>query len=265
MPTEGPSTRQKERKDPDQTSGNLVLEIRALTATIDALKLSFEQQLDSKVDSLRDSVQLMMSENKMWLKEELFLKAAEIQTNIQQNMDNDISLLIRRIEQMEAKINRSEKTRFDPDVSIVVTGLNYNSGENVTCLVKELLTEGLLENTPIVDAERLKDRGGRPGVVKVEFGSVQEKISVLRKKQLLKDNPKYSRVYIRSGKTHAERLIELNFRTLLDELPFGRQFYVAGNGKIRRRPGSGAGAEASIGAGAGTSGGNSGAMRRTAT
>uniref|UniRef100_A0AAV2KDD1 Uncharacterized protein n=1 Tax=Knipowitschia caucasica TaxID=637954 RepID=A0AAV2KDD1_KNICA len=60
MPTEGPSTRQKERKDPDQTSGNLVLEIRALTATIDALKLSFEQQLDSKVDSLRDSVQLMM-------------------------------------------------------------------------------------------------------------------------------------------------------------------------------------------------------------
>uniref|UniRef100_A0AAV2KG16 Uncharacterized protein n=1 Tax=Knipowitschia caucasica TaxID=637954 RepID=A0AAV2KG16_KNICA len=60
MPTEGPSTRQKERKDPDQTSGNLVLEIRALTATIDALKLSFEQQLDSKVDSLRDSVQLMI-------------------------------------------------------------------------------------------------------------------------------------------------------------------------------------------------------------
>lgn len=32
------------------------------------------------------------------------------------------------------------------------------------------------------------------------------------------------------------RLLELNFRTLLDELPAGKQFYVAGNGRVRRRP-----------------------------
>lgn len=258
------TTRQKERRENEQISANVVQEIRALTSKIDQLQLSFEQQLNSKVDGLRESMQIMISENKEWLKNELSRKAAEIENNIQQNMDNDISLLIRRIEQMETKIDRSSgRTRFDPEVSVVVSGLRYHEGENVTNLIQELLAEGLQDNTRIVDAERSKDRGGRPGVVRVEFGSVQEKVGVLRNKQLLKDNPKYSRVFIRSAKTHAERLIELNFKTLLDELHLSHNFYIAGNGRLRRRQETGAGAAGSTGGGAESSGSNVDAVRRT--
>lgn len=31
------------------------------------------------------------------------------------------------------------------------------------------------------------------------------------------------------------RLIELNFKTLLDQLPSGNQFYIYGNGRVRKR------------------------------
>ncbi|KAK7912985.1 hypothetical protein WMY93_013196 [Mugilogobius chulae] len=254
MSQDGPSTRNKERKEADHLSSNVLQELKALASKIDGLELSFKKQLNTKVDSLHASMQALIAENKEWFKAELSLKTTEIQ----KNMDNEISVLISRIEKMEAKIDRSSmkaSTRFDTDVSIVVSGLPYNEGENVTALVNELLSEGLqLEDACVVAVERTKDRGGRPGVVKVEFGSVREKIGALRKKQMLKSNPKYSRVYIRSAKTHTERLLELNFRTLLDEMPAGRQFYVAGNGRVRRRPllGSGAGAEASGGSEEGT-------------
>lgn len=237
MSQDGHNTRQKERKEADHFSDNVLQELRKLTSKIDGLQLSFKQQLDTKVDCLHTSMQVLIAENREWFKAKLSRKTTEIQTN----MDKEISVLISRIEKMEAKIdvsNAKANARFDHDVSIVISGLLYSEGENVTVLVNELLTEGLQleEDACVVAVERTKDRGGRPAVVKVEFGSVREKIGVLRKKQLLKDNPKYNRVYIRSAKTHTERLLELIFRTLLDELPAGKQFYVAGNGRVRRQP-----------------------------
>ena len=61
-------------------------------------------------------------------------------------------------------------------------------------------------------------------------------MDVLYKKQMLKSNEKFLKVYIRSAKTHTERMIELNFRTLLDEIPSRQQIYIAGNRRVRRRP-----------------------------
>lgn len=125
-------------------------------------------------------MQVLIAENREMFKAKLSRKTTEIQTN----MDKEISVLISRIEKMEAKIdvsNAKANTRFDPDVSIVISGLLYSEGENVTVLVNELLTEGLQleEDVCVVAVERTKDRGGRPGVVKVEFGSVREKIGEL--------------------------------------------------------------------------------------
>ncbi|KAH3818022.1 hypothetical protein DPMN_119609 [Dreissena polymorpha] len=62
-----------------------------------------------------------------------------------------------------------------------------------------------------------------------------EKILVLRNKSLLKEKAPYKNVYIKSSKSHAERLIELNARTLLSQLPQGSNFRVDANGRIRPR------------------------------
>ena len=42
-------------------------------------------------------------------------------------------------------------------------------------------------------------------------------------------------VFIRSSQTHAERLIQLNFKTILNELPNGQKYYVTGNGRLVRQ------------------------------
>jgi hypothetical protein len=71
--------------------------------------------------------------------------------------------------------------------------------------------------------------------VKVQFESVKDKIDVLREKQHLSNSAEFSRVFIRSSKSHSERVMEQNFKTLLELLPFGKDYFITGNGKMIRR------------------------------
>lgn len=83
--------------------------------------------------------------------------------------------------------------------------------------------------------ERVRARGDRPGIVKVEMSSVQEKVTVLRRKSKLRDNDSFNKVYMTSAKSHAERLMELHFRTLIHETAVGKDFYLTGNGRMVKR------------------------------
>ena len=58
---------------------------------------------------------------------------------------------------------------------------------------------------------------------------------ILRNKRKLRDNAQYKSVFLKSCKTHAERLIELNARAILKELPRGKSFRVDANGRIKTR------------------------------
>ncbi len=69
----------------------------------------------------------------------------------------------------------------------------------------------------------------------VELRSLQEKVAVLRHKQCLKGNEMIKNFYIHSAKSLIERLINLNFRTLLKELPLGKEYFLAGNGRLMKR------------------------------
>ena len=64
---------------------------------------------------------------------------------------------------------------------------------------------------------------------------VQEKIKVLRSKMCLKDLDQYSDVYVKSCKSHAERLIEMNARAILRQMPDGKNLRVDANGRIQPR------------------------------
>ena len=83
---------------------------------------------------------------------------------------------------------------------------------------------------------RLKPRfRNKPGLVKIGFESVEQKILVLRNKHELKDQQRFRKVFIQSSKSHVERLLELNARTLLRELPTGKSFRVTANGRIKKK------------------------------
>ena len=61
----------------------------------------------------------------------------------------------------------------------------------------------------------------------------------------LKDSEEFKNVYLKSGKSHDERLIELNARTILRKLPQGRSLRIDSNGRIKPRTVNGNRAEAS--------------------
>ncbi len=150
-----------------------------------------------------------------------------------------MSQISARIDNLEQKLEEAKcpAISFNPDVSFIIKGLTFTEGEDVTVRIKTLLDEGLgCEPVPeLINVEQVTSRGRRPGIIKVELRSVEEKVAVLRRKQRLRDNETFKNVYINSAKTHAERLIDLNFRTLLKELPLGKEFILARNGRLLRR------------------------------
>lgn len=86
-------------------------------------------------------------------------------------------------------------------------------------------------------AARLKNRKiNKPGLVKISFARIDQKIRVLRAKRKLAEISGYRSVFLRSSKTHTERLIELNARTILNEMPNGKDFNrITANGRIVKK------------------------------
>ncbi|KAK7913157.1 hypothetical protein WMY93_013368 [Mugilogobius chulae] len=198
----------------------ILKEIRVVTSKLD----NVEQQLTSKVDGLQMSLEKTLKEELQKLKD---------------NFDSEIGSLKARMEQLEEKIKSHQRTSdtFDPDLSVVVMGLPYQENENLTEKIKDVIENGCAcdQEVTLVALERLRARGPGPGVVKVAFASVREKVAVLRGKANLKSNDKFRKVYIRTAKSHTDRVMEENFKVLLRDLPNGKDYYVSGNGKLLRR------------------------------
>lgn len=87
----------------------------------------------------------------------------------------------------------------------------------------------------IVAVERMRAQGRNTGLIRVELETTPEKVAVLRRRFKLKDNESYRRVYVSSAKSHAERLMEFNLRTLLREIPAAKDYYLANNGRLVKR------------------------------
>ena len=126
-----------------------------------------------------------------------------------------------------------DREAFDPEVSIVCINLKEQANENLEERVKDLVQEGIgLRDIEPVRAKRLESRTEKPGLVKIEFVSKEEKIRVLRGKQELRDTREFGRVYLRSSMSHTDRLIQNNFNQILREILNGYKYRVSGNGKI---------------------------------
>ena len=62
------------------------------------------------------------------------------------------------------------------------------------------------------------------------------KIDVLPQKHRLKDpHSNFKRVYLRSSLSHCERLLQLNMKMIIEELPSGNQYRITGNGRLVKK------------------------------
>ncbi|KAK6180904.1 hypothetical protein SNE40_008869 [Patella caerulea] len=182
---------------------------------------------DDKIDSLRRDIISTIDDKIKAVKVDIDLSFCDIDDRIK-TLENNMKTLA----------NSTQPSSLTDDTNITILAYNLNQVQGQTDLIQaQKLVEALgADNIEIGEVVRLKSRHpNKPGPIKIAFGSLEQKISVLRKKMTIVNHDQFKDVYIRSSKTHTERVIELNAKTILKEIPNGHEFRVRGNGRIIKK------------------------------
>lgn len=187
--------------------------------TIDEKFVSFTSQVTDKIDSLKDDLYMELG-----------------------RLNNQVTRIEERIQALEDR--EDKRADFDVDTTVVVINMKEEREENVSEKCAQLIECGLgLRDIKPVQCKRLPGRDGKPGVVKVQLRTRQDKINVLQHKGELSKTQAYKRVYIRSSQTHEERLMRLNLQTLMNDLPNGNNYRFTGNGRLIKKTDEGQGSQ----------------------
>lgn len=218
MSNTGPKTRSTTSGDPSMDAvleklGNIETEQKALRdffgKKFDDLKKELLDTMINKINEVKESFDKELQEVKD--------KYEELKTDVQHLQE------ITDREPIE-----------DMDRTVIVTNLKDN-GMTLERRVDDMITTlgfTMPHDVSVSQVKRLPGRGGNTGIVKVAFDSLDSKIKVLRTKKELKKSPEYTKCWMRSSKSHIERISEMNFKTLLDLVQGGDKYKITGNGKI---------------------------------
>ena len=131
------------------------------------------------------------------------------------------------------KIEHVVQRNFNEELTIVAINAPRFANEEPMQLAKQIVDATGSNSDCVVNAMHTAPLGHNcKGVFKIEMASQADKKVVLQHKKNLKNSSQFNKVYLRSSQTHAERLIHLNFRKLLEELPNGNEFRMTGNGRL---------------------------------
>ena len=197
-----------------------IKELKASVLNIEKLTQSF----DSRLQALEKSVQ-----------KDLKAQSGTLKATI----DEEVAIVIARIARLEDELQNlrgelSAKQEFDPDSTLIAQGIPVTADQDILEEAKKLVHDVLNEpDVQVARAIRLPSRNDKPGIVKIQVKDTDTKVRVLRKKSLLGETEGYKNIYLRSSKSHVERLLELNILKLLNEIPNGRQRYrLTANGRL---------------------------------
>ena len=272
---ETPKPEQKQNKMADPTAqekssvasaipSDISQQLKLLTSSVAEIKKSqdgMKRTLESKMDRLKNDLMESIETKMKVLKDELSLDIARESAKLDDVL-NSVQSIENRLTTVEnvcaegggASSEAMDHTGFqptfginnryrepldDPDLTVIATNVPFSNGENLNRKVADLireLGEEVSDRVTITGARRLPAKyRNKPGVVKISFRNLDEKILVLRNKRKLAESQAFKRVFLKSSKSHAERLIELNARTLLQALPTGKSYRVDANGRIKSR------------------------------
>jgi molecular chaperone GrpE (heat shock protein) len=246
------SPKPPQAKKPNIEDSKLLKAIQSLERKVDtsiADQQNFRKSFETRLQNLEKNVNIKIEKESKGVKEEFQMeivkltdnidtvnkKRVQFETEFYKNMtvlQNRVSVLEMDGPDFEAKIAEFTRESFHPDNTVVVTGIRYSQGEDIVQKAKSLIIDGLNLDVDVVNAARTPFREGKPGIVKIEFNSKAEKITVLRAKKTLANSEHYQRVYIRSSQTHTERLLQLNTKTILKELGAEEKYRLTGSGRL---------------------------------
>ena len=208
---------------------NMLKHQKVMTDSIASMKKAFESRMEQQLKLFSDG-----------LKQHITDSVTELRNYVDAEIGR-ISTQINEITEKVAILEDKQTPEYDPEVSIILSKVPVNEGEDIYEVTKSIIHEALdLPDVPVVRATRLPQRqqGDRPvpPLVKAQLQSVDDKKKVLRVKKRLATAEGYKNVWIRSSRPHAERLTDQNFRTLLGLIgPQGNTVTINSNGRIVKK------------------------------
>ena len=225
----GPSTRGSAKAVPgdDKEYGELKKLLGSLSAKMDSRFDKLTQQITSVRDDLLKQLEEKVQEVRDEFTAELRILAERVDSLETARAQPDHSTA--DIGDVRAVID------FAPETTVVAIGVPGAHDEDLEAIVGRMMEDMDLDTSEVVRVHRLRSRNEKPGIVKVQFTSTEHKVGALKAKKKLAESTEFRRTYLRSSKSHVERLVDINFRTILREIPGGDQYRLTGSGRVIKK------------------------------
>ena len=202
-------------------------------ADIKAGQVASRESLEKKIDTLAKELCVEINQN---IEEKIQSFRDEFKAEFRKydkrmcDLESNLHKLGERIHTRENPIQREE-------LCIVAIWLYYETNEDLPCKVDHLLRNiGVVNgrDVKVIATERLPTRYAKQiPLVKIAVENTEQKIKILRARSKLATSNEFKRVRIWGSKSHAERLIESNFNTLLGAMPeLKSNFRITNHGKV---------------------------------
>ena len=199
----------------------------------DELKTQIMKDIDTRLEDFKKQFKEGINKDLDKLKED----CANVQTEVN-NLKTQLHTVNNNSQLHE--INTETSPLEDINKCVIITNfphdLNAHLKTNVQEMFEEMDEENLLTNIEILECKRLGNpehhSKEKPGLLKVALDSLESKKKVLKMKGNLKNTILYKNVWLRSSMTHTDRMMQMNFKTLLKCIPQGKDYRVNANGKV---------------------------------
>ena len=188
------------------------------------------KMLESKMDKLKTELAASIDQKLQTIKDDVMLDISRLEGDISV-LKADLEALQWR-ERLANERGHDKEPIEDTEKTVVIFNLPENSRQNTMEVVEDLFVVLEVPNTCITQVKRLNSRTDKPGLVKVALDSVTYKKTVLGAKQKFNTTSKYKSVWIRTSKTHSERLHQHNLKNVLSSIPGGDKFVITSNGRL---------------------------------
>ena len=166
-------------------------------------------------------------------KKEMLVEIRANEVRMEDLLTKEIGGIHKDMAGLKHRLELIEKKPFDPERTVVISGLKPVTSADDRSVVESILNRIGLSTVSIINVRRMNFRGRGPGLLKVELENEEQKIELLRAK--MRFNDLEPDCWIRSSQSHAERLNDVNMKTLLTIIPGGEKWKVTANGRLEEK------------------------------
>ncbi|MEW8548224.1 MAG: hypothetical protein AB2693_32370 [Candidatus Thiodiazotropha sp.] len=198
----------------DKLSSDMNMMFLSLNERFDKMESSLEQRISSKVAQLLDK---RVNSELSKIRKDVDTRMDDFKESIKADLAADLDDIRDELKSHQPTMDHVSAQAKDLSLNIVIRNLPESQNENIMNKVNALFKDGLrLSDISVSDAERKQSRNdSNPGVIIAKLKSRNDKQRVMKEKFRLKDNRRFSKVFIHHDQIPSERSVSSNLRAIL--------------------------------------------------